>query len=135
MLLSGLPEYIDDNEDLVRFLTHSSHYNTKMAKPAAFLPDPSSQETSVSRHGREPSDSLYRIGQTAAGTGRNLHAAALFPASAVRSAELDVFADEPPARHAAIRGWPWDSDTVLRKAAQKERAICIASKAEVLMFR
>jgi hypothetical protein len=46
---------------------------------------------------------------------------------------LDVIADEPPPRHAAIRGWPWLDDNVeLQKAQQKERAALVASKAMLL---
>ena len=44
-----------------------------------------------------------------------------------------MIADEPPARHAAIRGWPWlDDDPELQKAQQKERALLVASKAVLL---
>ena len=50
----------------------------------------------------------------------------------VRAALLDVIADEPPARHAAIRGWPWLDDLELQKAQQKERAALIASKAALV---
>jgi len=46
---------------------------------------------------------------------------------------LDVIADEPPLRHGAIIGWPWlDNDPTEQKARQKERAVQIASKAELL---
>jgi hypothetical protein len=47
----------------------------------------------------------------------------------VKSAQLDVVAEEPPPRHAAITGWPLDKDVELQKAQQKERAMLIASKA------
>jgi hypothetical protein len=51
----------------------------------------------------------------------------------VRAVLLEVLADEPPPRHAAIRGWPWlDDDPDLRKAERKERAAQIASKAILL---
>jgi hypothetical protein len=44
-----------------------------------------------------------------------------------------VLADEPPPRHAAIKGWPWlDDDRDLQKARQKERALEVASKAVLL---
>jgi hypothetical protein len=43
-------------------------------------------------------------------------------------------ADEPPPRHAAIRGWPWiKRDLTLQKAPQKERAAVIASEAALLL--
>jgi hypothetical protein len=132
-LPSGLDERVADEEPLARFLTQSNQFNSLMAKPAAFLPSPKPLETSVSRHGREPLESLWSIGLTAAGN-RNLHGTAIFPARAVRAAQLEVVADEPPPRHAAIRGWPEiENDPELRKAAHKERAALIASKAVLLL--
>jgi len=131
-LLSGLPDYVGDDEDLVRFLTQSGQFNASMAKPAAFMPNPKDRETSVSRHGREPLERLWAIG-VAAAAGRGLHGAAIFKAAAVRSVQLEVLADEPPPRHAAIRGWPWDGpDPEMLKAKQKEIASVIASQALLL---
>ena len=128
-LPSGLPEEVGDEEDLARFLTQSSHFNATMAKPAAFLPSPKDLETSVSRHGREPLERLWSIGFEAAGD-RKLYGAAIFKARAVSSAQLEVWADEPPPCHAAIRGWPCiESDPELQKAKQKELAALIASAA------
>jgi hypothetical protein len=130
MLASGLPELVDDDEDLARFLTSSSHFNAQMAKPAAFLPSMSDRETSVFRHGAEPSDRLWAIGKEHAAQNRTLHGAAIVKAHDVRAVPLEIVADEPPARHAAVRGWPWlDDDPDLRKAQQKERAALVASKA------
>ena len=129
MLASGLSEEVIDGEDLARFITQSNHYNSTMVMPALFLPAPSSRETSVTRHGREPATVLWAIGFAAAGT-RHLYGAAIFKAADVRAARLEVFASEPPSRHAAIRNWPWDArDPVLQKALQKELAILIASAA------
>ena len=54
MLPSGLPENVDDQEDLARFLTQSNRFTTKLVKAAAFLPRAQDQETSVARHGKEP---------------------------------------------------------------------------------
>lgn len=132
-LPSGLPEHVGDEEDLARFLTQSGQYNASMAKPAAFLPRPQDRETSVSRHGSEPLERLWVIGMEAAG-GRSLHGAAIFKASAVRAAQLTVTADEPPPRHAAVRGWLWDeNDPDLQRAKQKESAAVIASQALLLL--
>jgi len=129
MLPSGLAELVADDEDVARFLTQSSHYNALMAKPAAFLPSTTARETSVSRHGSNQLDQLWALGRLAAG-GRNLHGAAIFKARIVRDAQLQIVADEPPPRHAAIRGWPWlDNDPELQKARQKELASQIASHA------
>lgn len=131
MLSSGLPERVEDHEDLARFLTSSSQFSSSVVKPSAFLPSSQSRETSVSRHGEEPRDSLWEIGRSAAGE-RNLHGAALFKAADVRAAWLDVLADEPPPRHAVIRGWPWNDDPDVAKAKQKELALQLASHAQLL---
>ena len=129
MLVSGLPEHVGDDEDLARFLTSSSQFNALMAKPGAFLPGKDG-ETSVFRHGIDPRGTLFTIGDENAAGERRIHAAAVVKAADVRSTQLDVIADEPPPRHAAIRGWPWlEDDLDLQKAQQKERAALIASKA------
>jgi hypothetical protein len=126
---SGLPDHVGDDEDLARYLTQSSQFNAIMAKPSAFLPSPRDRETSVSRHGSDPLDGLWALGVEAAGP-RNLHGAAIVKARAVREVHLHAEADEPPPRHAAIRGWPWDeADPELQKAKQKEMALVIASQA------
>lgn len=135
MLDSGRPDVIADEEDLARFLTSSGQFNAQMAKPAPFLPSPNDRETSVFRHGSEPLETLWAIGDTHAAGHRKLHGAAIVKARNVRAAELDVIADEPPPRHAAIRGWPWlGSDPEEQKARRKERALSLASTA-VLMRR
>jgi hypothetical protein len=100
MLASGLPDSVADDEDLARFLTSSRQFNALMAKPAAFLPSPSDRES----HGSEPLDVLWEIGREHVAINRTLHGAAIVKARDVRTALLDVVADEPPPRHAAIRG-------------------------------
>jgi hypothetical protein len=133
MLPSGLPEIISDDEDLARFLTQSSQFTSSMAKPAAFLPNPKDQETSVFRHGIDPRENLWTIGAAAAGE-RKLYGAAFVKAAIVRASQLEVLADEPPLHHAVIKGWPWDkADPDLQKAKQKEIAMIIASQA-ILLF-
>lgn len=132
-LPSGLEEIIADDEDLARYLTSSSQFNAVMAKPAVFLPNPKDRETSVFRHGSEPRDRLWAIGVEHAAGGRNLHGAAICKARHVRAAQLEVMAEEPPPRHAAIRGWPFsEADPELQKAKQKELAAIISSKAEMV---
>jgi hypothetical protein len=134
-LPSGLPEHVTDEENLARFLTQSSHFNKIMAKPAAFLPSKKERETSVSRHGPDTLDRLWEIGLQAAGD-RPLYGAAIFKARVVREAQLEVAPDEPPLRHAVIRGWPWhESDIVLQKAMQMERAAMLASAAGAPFLR
>jgi hypothetical protein len=132
-LPSGLPERVADREDLARFLTSSSQFNSKMVKPSAFLPEPKDRETSVFRHGDEPREVLWAVGHEHAAQGRTIHGAAIFKAGAVRGVGLEVIADEPPPRPAAIKNWPWiEDDPELRKAQQKELANLLASKAEFL---
>lgn len=132
MLPSGLPDQIDGDENLARFLTQSNRFTSVMAKPAAFLPRPKDRETSVSRHGSQPLESLWSIGLNAAGE-RTLYGAAIFKAHVVRRVQLQVIAAEPPPRHAALRGWPWLDDPVLQKARQLELASVLAREAELLL--
>lgn len=127
MLSSGCPEHISDEEFLVRFVWTKSWFNAVGVKPAAFMPQVETRETSVFRHGIDPRDALMAIARENAPVGRNLHGAAFFQAGAVRQAELDVFPHEPPPRHAVIRGWPWPEDEEARKAAQKDFAVELAS--------
>ena len=133
-LSSQLPDTIEDGEDIARFLTQSSHFNNQRVNPSAFLPD-SSRESSVSRHGRVPIQDLCSLGLVAAGS-RKLYGAAMLFARDIRAASLEVVPDEPPERHAVVRGWPWmDSDPEMQKARQKERALELASAAgEPLLF-
>ena len=130
MLPSGLPDIITDEEDLARFLTSSSHFNSEMVKAAAFMPSAKARETSVFRHGSEPRDTLWEIGAGCVAGDRKLYGAAIVKARDVRAALLDAIAEEPPPRHAAIRGWPWiEEDPEGQRAQQKELALVIASNA------
>lgn len=130
-LPSGLPETIDGGEDLARFIYSSSFFSSSGPKPAAFLPSKSDKETSVFRHGKEPSQSLWRL-HTRTST---LYGAAIVSVGIVRECGLDVTCDEPPPRHAVICGWPQvEFDPVLEKAKQRECALAIASKAAFVMF-
>jgi len=103
-----------------------------MVKPSAFLPEPQHRETSVFRHGGEPREELWAIANKHVPQGRSIHGAALVKAADVREVNLDVIADEPPLRHAAIRNWPWIEDELDRKAKEKELANLLASKSELL---
>jgi hypothetical protein len=133
MLPSGLAETVADEEDLARFLTSSSQFNAVGVKPAAFLPSPLDAETSVFRHGRNPSESLWRIGDDLVAGGRTLRGAAIFKAMHVRAALLDLISQEPPPRHANIVGWPESqSDPQMQKAERIERAALIARHAELV---
>ena len=131
MLPSGLADIVADEEDLARFLTSSSQFNAVGVKPSAFLPNPKNGETSVFRHGSHPRESLWRTAEDNLAGTRTLHGAAIFKATHVRSAALDVVAQEPPLRHANILRWPWsNTDPEMGKAEQKERAALIAQHAD-----
>lgn len=134
-LSSGLPDAVGDDEDIARFLTQSNHFTTRQVNPGAFLPGRTDRETSVSRHGRAPLQNLRSLGSAAAGD-RRLYGAAMLKGRHVRDALLEITPDEPPERHAVIRGWPWvEGDPVEQKARQKERALILASAAgEPLLF-
>lgn len=132
-LPSGLPEWVDDDEALARFLTSSSQFNSLMVKPTAFLPNPKNGETSVFRHAAEPRAALWEIGAAYVAGDRTLHGAAVFKARHVREAGLEVKAHEPPPRHANIVDWPAAGlDRQMIRAEQKERALVIAKFAELV---
>lgn len=129
-LPSGLPEAVDDGEDIARFLTQrKGQFKSDRVLPPAFLPSPNGRETSVARHGREPRDTLCALGLVAAGE-RRLYGAAILKAGDVRAVPLEVSSAEPPERHAVIRGWPWvENDRRTEKAQQLEKAVELASAA------
>ena len=133
-LPSGLADLVAEDEDLARFLTSERLYRSpNVVKPAAFLPSPADRETSVFRHGASPADDLWALGRAAAGA-RPLHGAGIVNARVIQDANLEVFASEPPARHAAIRGWPWiEDDPALSKARQKERAAVLAQHSRLVL--
>ncbi len=131
---SGLPKLVSNEEDIARFLTQSSHYNSLMAKPSAFLPNLKDRETSVSRHGTEPLQRLWEFGRQASGS-RKLHGAAILKAQHIRNTKLAIVADEPPDRHAVIRDWPWiDSDPELQKAQQLSVAQDLAKNSTLIRY-
>ena len=131
-LPSGLPDLVADAEDLTRFITQSNHFNTTMAKPAAFLPNPKYRNTSVYRCGSDI-EIIRQIWQKTNKSGRALKAAAVCKAVIVRNADLDVISKEPPDAHANIENWPWlDEDPDLQKAKQLEKAQSIAQKSKLV---
>ncbi len=131
LLPSGLPDAVADEEDLARFLTSSSQFNTTMVKPSAFLP-PGDGKTSISRHGAEPRTALWLLAEHAVGI-RTLHGAAIVKARHVRTVPLEVEPDEPPPRHANIVGWhSSEIDPDLARAERKEQALRIAQHAQLL---
>lgn len=128
-LPSGLPEIIDPTEDIARFLCQNRHFRQDSVRHEAFLPNPKDRETSVSRHGREPSTDLWELGRTACGE-RTLYGAAIVKALSVTRLSLELIAQEGPPHHAVIKGWPWnDLDPVEQKSIQKELALRLATEA------
>ena len=133
MLASGLRKLLRTRRILRGSLTSSSQFNTRVVKHAAFLPSQNDRETSVFRHGSEPRDALCKIGVAHVAGSRTLHGAAIVKARDVRAVPLEVGANEPPPRHAAIGGWVVDNnDPELQKAQRKQQAMEIASKAILL---
>lgn len=133
-LPSGLPEHVADVEDLSRFLTQSSQFNSFGAKPAAFLPNPKYRNTSVFRLGNAP-ELLGQTWKENDKSGRPLKGVAICNAKDVRIAGLDVLAAEPPPGHANIEGWLWiESDPELQKAQQLEAAGQLAKASKVVLL-
>lgn len=131
LLQSGLPEHVSESEFLSRFLFQRSQFSSTGVSHTAFLPGNRDGETSVFRHGKEPLEDLKRLGLAVAEKRElTLRGAAVLTANAVRNVGLLVEASEPPARHAAIRGWPFgSSDPDLERARRKELALVLAHAA------
>lgn len=133
MLPSGLPEHIGDSEPLSRFLTSDSQFNSFMAKASAFMPGPADDKTSVFRQSDDVLPGLWAMADQVIGTARRVRAVAVLSAADVRSARLDVEAQEPPPRHANIFGWPGSAgDAELMRAQRKELALLLAQAARLI---
>ncbi len=137
-LPSGLSEEIADHEPISRFLTSRSWFSREksLVKYPAFMPHIPSRETSVYRHGGNPADELWAIGDTYVKGGKEItiHGSGVLASAVVRMADLDVSPNEPPPRHAAIRNWFWDdTDLVMQKAQQLEKAKTVAAEATLLL--
>lgn len=129
-LPSGLPINVLDQEKLTRFLTSSSQYNARMAKPAAFLPNQKNGETSVFRMDGGSPQELWLVADTYIPKTRTVHGAAIVSTSVVREARLNVVSQEPPPRHANIVGWPTsETDPDLAKAERLKCAQMLAGTA------
>ena len=128
-LQSGLPDDVD--ERLARFAWHSNQFKGGIAKDGLFKPYKG--ETSVFR--RSPAqpeglrESAMRYEQL---SGNSVRAAAFIAARVPVSVGLTVNADEPPSRHAAIRGWRTNGDEA--RAHNDALAKQIAVEAEVIAF-
>lgn len=130
ILESGLPHEIAPEEDLVRFL-FSGDYNSVSVKPRAFQPTERERVTSVFRHGKEPLEDLWALGDEAVKDridGKEVKAAAFFKASVIDETDFELVAKEPPPRHAEIGGWNWpEPGDPEHKAKLIEQALVIAA--------
>src|SRR6476661_1468067 len=131
MLPSGLPEAVSAPEPIARFLTSESYFNSSGVKGRAFMPT-REHETSVCRHGAEPLEALWALAEEYLGSTCTCYGAGVLDAGQVRECRLDLYADEPPARHAAIRGWPVDQDPEEQKAKRMALALTLASAATMI---
>ena len=138
MLPSGLPEVVAEDEQIAAFLTSSSsHFNSTMVKAAAYLPNQKDGEKSVCRHGAEPRAELQRLSSDffAGAPETKVYGAGVVAVSVVRAAGLRIESDEPPERHATVRGWAWsETDPKMGKAENIERAKRLAEKATLVRW-
>lgn len=136
----ALPSEIPDSERLARFLFSKSHFRAsdRTVKYHAFEPaaDPDSglRELSVSRIESLAESEIWSLGQVVASAGapaRTLHGRGDFDASVPRKLGLRPESDEPPIRHAVIRGWPEEKNARMSLAQQlaAEARLTIAPKA------
>lgn len=134
VLPSGLEEHVADGETLGRYCASSSWFarETKRVKYPAFLPAPD-DDTSVYRVTGLSLEAIWELARAhfvdSAGLPHRHHGVALGEAGVVRDAGIEVVAQEPPPRHANLRGWPKHDDPELQKSKRKEIAIRIADKA------
>lgn len=133
-LTSGLPENVENDEPISRFLTSRNHYNTTAVKPPAFIPNPKDGCLSVARHNATPIEESERMAKEdfnlpkAAGVAR-------LPALAFRKEGLDFRADDTPPRHADVIDWPWrQDDPEYGKSERKLIAAALAQQAQRVMF-
>ncbi|HEY4417685.1 MAG TPA: hypothetical protein VGO57_18480, partial [Verrucomicrobiae bacterium] len=95
LLESGLPQDIADDEQIARFLFNEGEYNKSFVKFKAFSPQPKTNETSVSRHGKDPEAELKELGEEVAKKRKQkLRGAAIFLAKFVRETQLQIIQAE-----------------------------------------
>jgi hypothetical protein len=126
-LISGLPTFVAGDEEVARSLTSSSHVapGRGRIKHNAYLPAPD-DDTSVFRCSGRSVEELHALIPEER---RTRHGAAVVKAEVIREAGVDVIAEEPPPRHANIRGWLRHADPDEQKARRKEIAKIIAESA------
>lgn len=118
-LFASLPNSIGAHERLTRYIYSSRHFkkSTNTVEAAAFIPQPSTKETSMFRIDGLRTAAIWEIGAgIGRGSKRTLHARADLTARSVVEAELRVEPRCPPDRHAVIIGWPDDKDARMSRA-------------------
>ncbi len=118
-LASGLAPLLDSKEQVARFLRQSNYVvkSTGRIKHTAFLPAPD-HDTSVFRTDGVGQGDVQAMAEEHVKE-RSKNGAAIFKASAVADAKLQIEAKEPPPRHANIRAWSMNDDLDLRKSERK----------------
>lgn len=104
----------DGAELLSRFLFSKSRYSVEKmrVKPAAFMPEPKSLETSVFRTFGLEATEIWAVAErhVMAENGSTLRGCGQVLVEAVYQLGLRVQPDNEPPRHAAIVGWPAEKD-------------------------
>jgi hypothetical protein len=118
-------------EPLSHFLVNRGDFspNARRIKPRAFLPDKNG-EISVCRILGLTDDYIWDWGTRHVISGmpdNTLYGRADFKASVAFENRLRVIPDEPPPRHAIVKGWPGEKD------AQKDIAVDLAAKATLVL--
>jgi len=130
-LMNTLAEIVSDDECLARFLLNKKYIRKGKMKPhhAAFVPY-SRVELSVSRIDGIEENEIWKLGERVVemrSDNVRLFGRAELQAFRYRQKEyLDVIKDEPPPRHAIVKGWP---DI---KAKQKMIALELAEDARLI---
>jgi len=130
----NLPSEVADEELLARFVFSRGHIRTSDStlKPRAFEPErhPSTRnlELSVSRVDSLGEDAIWSIGAAIAVTRQcTLYARGEFTCALPKRVGLMVEPDEPPVRHAVIKGWPGTKNAWMSRAQE------IAAEAKPVM--
>jgi hypothetical protein len=125
----------EPGEPLSRFIFTRDHFTHTRVKPGAFLPSPATLETpletSIFRGAGLHRDGIEAARRDAGAlSGRTLKAWATVVARVVFEAGLDIYPDNDPPRHAAIRGWPQEKDVQL-SLAQKLAVAATLNQAQL----
>lgn len=117
-LKSGLQAEVGDEEFLARFLVRGGgRYKNGTVKPAAFLPHPKDNKTSVFRHEPSAEAELKKVALEQFPSHVKVGGVVFIKAKDVRKTKLNVVSEEPPMRHADLVGWPlsYDGDMDIAK--------------------